>query len=38
MREAVAWDGKRKLRHVRGAIAIMIGALTPYLITNKQPI
>lgn len=36
MREAVAWDGQRNLLQLGGAIAIMIVALTLYLIAKKR--
>ncbi len=36
MREAQAWDDQRNLLHPCGAIAIMIAALTFYLVARKR--
>lgn len=37
MREAVSWDGQRDLLQLGGAIALMIAALTFYLVAKKRP-
>lgn len=37
MREAVAWDGQRNLLQLAAAIALIIAALTLYLVAKKRP-
>jgi uncharacterized membrane protein YqhA len=37
MREAVAWDGQRNLLQLGAAIALIIAALTFYLVAKKRP-